>query len=216
MHAAAGPDRRAEIDQQRRTAVDGADAARALAEAGTRLAGLTAERRLAAEALEGAEAARRQAQQPRFLRRPDRQLLSHADDAVSAALRRVHDADHAVSQAAEVLGDARRHHDRAERVLRALHEVETAQAARQAWLRAHPEATDHLAEMARKIWAAQAETRSQTSGTGGRDQGARTRPPSSGTGATARRAAVLRRVHEPAGSDPWRDNQPSSGRGPEL
>ncbi|MHB8294727.1 MAG: hypothetical protein ACYDH5_08925 [Acidimicrobiales bacterium] len=32
----------------------------------------------------------------------------------------------------------------------------------------------------------------------------------------ARQAAALTRVHEPAGSDPWRDSQPNSGRGPEL
>jgi len=97
IDAAAGPDRRGEIDQHRRTAPDHADAARALAEAESRLARLTATRHAAGEALERAEAARRQAQQPRFLRRHDRQLLSGADDAVSAALHQVHDADQAVS-----------------------------------------------------------------------------------------------------------------------
>jgi len=70
IDAAAGPDRRGEIGQHRRTAAEHADAARALADAETRLARLTAARHAAGEALERADAARRQAQQPRFLLPP--------------------------------------------------------------------------------------------------------------------------------------------------
>ncbi|MDA8289825.1 MAG: hypothetical protein M0014_15515, partial [Actinomycetota bacterium] len=89
--------------------------------------------------------------EPRFLRRPDRQLLARADDAVSAAVHKVHDADQAVRRADQALADARRDHDRAEKALRALQEAETAQEGRQAWLRAHPEAVEHLTALARTI-----------------------------------------------------------------
>jgi len=52
IDAAAGPDRRCEIGQHRRTAAEHADAARALADAETRLARLTAAPHAAGEALE--------------------------------------------------------------------------------------------------------------------------------------------------------------------
>jgi conjugative relaxase-like TrwC/TraI family protein len=214
IDATAGPDRRAEIERHRRSAAGRADAARALAEAETRLARLTARRHAAGEALERAEAARRQAQQPRFLRRPDRQLLSRAADAVSAAVHQVHDADQAVRRADQALAAARRDHDCAEKALRALHEAETAQEGRQAWLRAHPEAVEHLAALARTIRHARTEASSQTSGPGGRPQEPRVRsgPGSSGK---ARRPAAFKELHEPARSDPWLRGEPSV-QGPEL
>ena len=150
VDAAAGPDRKAEIDRLRRQTAH-AQITGAVTDAETRLTELSTERQRALAELVRAHQSRQRAERPRWLRRPDKDLQYQADTAAVAARLYLRALEESIRQSEESLSIARDDQANLGVAALALRQAETAEQAREAWIDAHPEVVDHIVDLAHRV-----------------------------------------------------------------
>jgi hypothetical protein len=165
VDAAAGPDRKTDIDRLRRQTAAYAHIAGAVPDAESRLTELSTERQRALVDLVRAGQARQRAERRRWLRRPDRELWYRADTAAVTARLLLRTLEDAIRQSERSLSIARSDRANLDAAALALRQAESAEHARQAWIDAHPEVTDHIVDLAQRIRRAKSADRAQSVGT---------------------------------------------------
>jgi conjugative relaxase-like TrwC/TraI family protein len=152
IDAAAGPDRRAEIDRLRSVASRQPELIRQLVAVQQQAEGVIAERHAAELDLARALQADGDAQRKRgWLRGPDPGRQAATADAVRQATGRLRWLDRQVQETRTALDAARVDHGRAQAAAEALEATQAAQEGRERWLNSHPEVVQHVSELVQRI-----------------------------------------------------------------